>query len=190
MLLGLAVGAVAAAALPTPAGSPAVVPTSAVAKAGMTVEVLAKNAWIDTGFPRPRGSDRFLHVEAKGKWAYRPDKEYEVGPSGGNLASSYARVDGQVSYPYHAKGAVKGALIGKWGKDGETFFVGERYTERGQDNDPLRGRTLYLGINDDQFDNNAGSLTVLVGDMQRIKDCGPVTSHHFDPKQGWVADRC
>jgi hypothetical protein len=190
VVLGLAVGAVAVASLPAPASSPAAAPARAVAKAARTVTVDSRQAWMDTGVSRPGGSGRFLSVTAEGKWTFRPGgSDWTVGPRGGNPASDYARVDGQESHPYHANGAVKASLIGKWGKDGETFFVGDRYSEGGLDNDPLRGRTLYLGINDDQLDNNSGSLTVLLEEFARSKDCGPVT-HHYDPANGWVADPC
>jgi uncharacterized protein (TIGR04141 family) len=57
--------------------------------------------------------------------------------------------------------------------------------ESGKDNDPLKGRTLFLGINDDGFHDNSGYLAVLVDEMQRSKDAEPPT-YHYDPANGWI----
>ena len=152
-----------------------------------TVTVRADQEWLDTGLPRPKVGN-FVRVQAAGTWNFRPGDQWTTGPQGGSVASDYMRVDGDTTMPHHGEGAVRGALIGKWGKDGETFKVGEHYTERGLTDDPFKGRTLFLGINDDGFADNSGTLSVRFGEETSARDVTAPT-YHYDPANGWIQNK-
>ncbi|MBN2005966.1 MAG: hypothetical protein JXA21_21590 [Anaerolineae bacterium] len=88
-----------------------------------------------------------LYIRAEGTWLYTPG-EYH-GPEGHR---TYLSPD---TYPINA--VPGGVLIGRFGKDGEPFYVG-----RGGTFVADREGFLYLRINDDILSDNEGYVTVEV----------------------------
>ena len=111
------------------------------------VEVRAREPFTDTGIRVRAG--QLIYVEASGevKWG----RNREDGPEGED--------DSPVNNGRPIPASPAAALIGRVGEEGrELFFIG-----RGQG--PFRMRasgTLYLGINDDTFNDNSGSFRVVV----------------------------
>ncbi len=88
-----------------------------------------------------------LYIRAEGSWLYTPG-EYH-GPEGHR---TYRSPD---TYPINA--VPGGVLIGRFGEDGEPFYVGRSGTFVAD-----REGFLYLRINDDILSDNEGYVTVEV----------------------------
>lgn len=86
-----------------------------------------------------------LYMRAEGQWLYTPG-EYH-GPEG---HKKYRSPD---TYPIN--GVPGGVLIGRFGEDGEPFYVGSGGTFMAD-----REGYLYLRINDDILSDNEGFVTV------------------------------
>lgn len=111
-----------------------------------TVDVTAGEPWTDTGLEVRAGQELYFSPEGTIIWA----AGREDGP-GGEADSPY---DTRRPIP----GRPAGGLIGRIGTGDDYFFIG---TDRG----PYRVRTpgrLFLGINDDYFEDNAGSFHVTI----------------------------
>lgn len=110
------------------------------------VNVSAREAWTDTG------------VEVRGgqQISFRADGEVRWGPNRRDGAAGERNSPRNVARPLPDRPAA--ALIGRVGENGDPFFIGD-------DQSALRMRgsgRLYLGINDDFFGDNTGSLRVVV----------------------------
>jgi hypothetical protein len=110
------------------------------------VNVTAREPWTDTG------------VEVRGgqQISFRADGEVRWGPNRRDGAAGERNSPRNVARPLPDRPAA--ALIGRVGENGDPFFIGDDQT-------PLRMRgsgRLYLGINDDFFGDNTGSLRVVV----------------------------
>jgi hypothetical protein len=110
------------------------------------VNVSAREAWTDTG------------VEVRGgqQISFRADGEVRWGPNRRDGAGGERNSPRNVARPLPDRPAA--ALIGRVGENGDPFFIGD-------DQSALRMRgsgRLYLGINDDFFGDNTGSLRVVV----------------------------
>jgi len=110
------------------------------------VNVTAREPWTDTG------------VEVRGgqQISFRADGEVRWGPNRRDGAGGERNSPRNVARPLPDRPAA--ALIGRVGENGDPFFIGD-------DQSALRMRgsgRLYLGINDDFFGDNTGSLRVVV----------------------------
>ena len=110
------------------------------------VNVSAREPWTDTG------------VEVRGgqQISFRADGEVRWGPNRRDGAAGERNSPRNVARPLPDRPAA--ALIGRVGENGDPFFIGD-------DQSPLRMRgsgRLYLGINDDFFGDNTGSLRVVL----------------------------
>ena len=101
--------------------------------------IYAYREWQSTGVRVYQG-DR-VEIEAQGKWLYTPE-EYH-GPEG------HAVFPAPSFYPI--PNGPGGALIGRIGKFGQRFAVGERTTLQAREHG-----ILYLRINDDVLSDNDG----------------------------------
>lgn len=91
--------------------------------------------------------DDKVQIRARGTWLYTPG-EYH-GPQG------HERYRAPEFYPL--PDVPGGALIGRIGKDGEPFFVGDSFDVRAR-----RAGRLFLRIDDDVLSDNEGHVTVEV----------------------------
>jgi hypothetical protein len=134
------------AATPTPASEPA---ASGPRQLRRDFEVPANREWLDTGVDLLQGDT--LSITAEGTIHYTSAKT--CGPDGGE------RTWGDLLRALHVNDAGRGALIGLIGQPGvaRAFFIGSR----GEFKVEQTGR-LYLGINDDNYQNNEGSYQVHV----------------------------
>ena len=111
-------------------------------------KVPAKSDWLDTGIEVNEG--QILVIDSNGRilWNLK-DKKY-CDPDG---AVPYTRW-GNKPLP----GASTGALIGKIGEDdGECFFIGKN-----KEIHAFKSGRLFLGINDDNTQNNEGLYRVRI----------------------------
>jgi hypothetical protein len=109
------------------------------------VNVSAREAWTDAG----------IEVRGGQQISFRADGEVRWGPSRRDGAGGERNSPRNTGRPLPDRPAA--ALIGRVG-NGDPFFIGD-------DQSPLRMRgsgRLYLGINDDVFADNTGSLRVVV----------------------------
>lgn len=108
--------------------------------------IVANNAWSDTGIDVSSGQN--VYFEASGEIRWGPNRR--AGPAGeGNSPNNPAR-----PMP-NRPGA---SLIGRIGDSQDYFFVGD-------DRNAIRVRNsgrLYLGINDDNLQDNTGYFRVIV----------------------------
>jgi hypothetical protein len=111
-----------------------------------TIAVTASEPWTDTGLELRAGQELFFSPEGSLIWS----AGHEDGP-GGEAGSPQDN-----RRPIPARPA--GGLIGRIGTGNDYFFIG---TDRG----PYRVRTpgrLFLGVNDDYFEDNAGGFRVTI----------------------------
>ena len=108
--------------------------------------VTAGEPWTDTGLELRAGQDLYFSPEGMVIWS----AGHEDGP-GGEANSPY---DTRRPIP----GRPAGGLIGRIGTGADTFFIG---TDRGPYRVRVPGR-LFLGINDDYFEDNAGRFHVTI----------------------------
>jgi hypothetical protein len=110
------------------------------------VNVSAREPWTDAG----------IEVRGGQQISFRADGEVRWGPNRRDGAGGERNSPRNTSRPLADRPAA--ALIGRVGENGDPFFIGD-------DQSPLRMRgsgRLYLGINDDFFGDNTGSLRVVV----------------------------
>ena len=110
------------------------------------VNVSAREPWNDTG----------IEVRGGQQISFKADGEVRWGPNRRDGAAGERNSPRNTGRPLPDRPAA--ALIGRIGENGDPFFVGD-------DQSPLRMRgsgRLYLGINDDVFTDNTGSLRVVV----------------------------
>ncbi len=114
-----------------------------------TVEVPADQEWVDTGLHLHEGD--VLRISATGTIHYTSSKT--CGPDGGERDwKDFLR-------PLPVNDVGRGALIGKMGEEGvvQAFFVGENAEFTAE-----RAGRLFLGINDDNYQNNSGRFQATV----------------------------
>jgi len=110
------------------------------------VNVTARDPWTDTG----------IEVRGGQQVSFRADGEVRWGQNRRDGAGGERNSPRNIGRPLPDRPAA--ALIGRVGENGDPFFIGD-------DQSPLRMRgsgRLYLGINDDVFNDNTGSLRVVV----------------------------
>ena len=107
-----------------------------------TLDVPADRVWSDTGVDLESGE--MFSLLASGSVNFGP---HSTGP-GGYLPPDYDQYN-VVSCSEHA------GLIGKIGQSGEPFFIGAEGVSVA-----TAAGTLYLGVNDNDTDNNSGSFAV------------------------------
>jgi hypothetical protein len=110
------------------------------------VNVTAREPWTDAGVDVRAGQEIYFRADGEVRW----------GPNRRDGAAGERNSPRNVSRPLPDRPAA--ALIGRVGENGDPFFIGD-------DQSPLRMRgsgRLYLGINDDFFGDNTGSLRVVV----------------------------
>jgi hypothetical protein len=108
------------------------------------IDVTGQTPWTDSGIDVTRGDS--LRFDAQGQVTFGGDAL--AGPAGGPLKGQH--------YPVQSAGVA--ALIGKVGSNGSPFLIGDN---RNAISMPATGR-LFLGINDDVFNDNSGSYKVTV----------------------------
>ncbi|HEX9779931.1 MAG TPA: alkaline phosphatase family protein [bacterium] len=146
-------------------------PPAVAAGEPVRVEVPADRAWTATGIVLDPGTP--LHVEARGRarmvgmrlwdWLTGLRVDRKVGPEGTYVwprRLSRPGHDGGAGFPLPS--VTRGpwpayALIGKIGADGPPFYVGARY-----DGTASRSGELWLGVNDDDPEDNGGAFDVTV----------------------------
>lgn len=117
--------------------------------------IYAYRDWQSTGIRIDRG-DR-VKIAASGQWLYTPDEFH--GPAG------HARFPAASFYPI-SRGA-GGALIGRIGRSGSRFIVGDGVNMQAREHG-----ILYLRINDDILSDNDGSVAVQI-DVTETEDSLP-----------------
>ena len=115
-----------------------------VGTAGDIIPVSATERWTDTGLTVRAGDS--ISVEADGTIQMSGDRNDTAAPAGGRRSAPDALV----------RNAPAGILIARIG-NGAPFAVGARRTMRA----PVSGR-LYLGVNDDYLEDNAGQFNAMV----------------------------
>jgi hypothetical protein len=116
----------------------------AVGTAGDIIPVSATERWTDTGLTARAGDS--ITIEADGTIQMSGDRGDTAEPAGARRTAPGALV----------RNAPAGTLIARIG-NGTPFAVGTRRTMRA----PASGR-LYLGVNDDYLEDNAGQFNVMV----------------------------
>jgi hypothetical protein len=111
-----------------------------------TIEVTGSEPWTDTGLEVRPGQELYFSPEGSLIWS----AGHRDGP-GGDVDSPH---DNRRPIP----GRPGGALIGRIGSGRDYFFIG---TDRGPYRVRAPGR-LFLGINDDYFEDNSGAFRVIV----------------------------
>lgn len=109
------------------------------------IEVWAEEDWINTGYVVPNG--RLLQIDYQsGTWSPWPGSAYDgLGAGGDPLVCNIL------------PGASHAALIGRVGRHGAPFLVGNSFEQK-----IAEGGTLYLRINDSCQQDDSGSLIVRV----------------------------
>jgi hypothetical protein len=111
------------------------------------VQVLANQRWTDTGIEVRNGQTVYFSATGEVRWGPRNRRDTAAG---------------ERNSPYNASRPIpdrpSAALIGRIGEREDVFFIGA-------DTEPFRMRDsgrLYLGINDDSFEDNSGAFRVSV----------------------------
>lgn len=110
------------------------------------VNVTAREPWTDTGIDVRAGQAIYFHADGEVRW----------GPNRRDGAEGERNSPSNANRPLPDRAAA--SLIGRIGAGDDVFFIGG-------DPGPFRIRStgrLYLGINDDVFTDNTGSLQVTV----------------------------
>jgi hypothetical protein len=110
------------------------------------INVTAREPWTDTGVDVRGGQEIYLKASGEVRW----------GPNRRDDAAGEHNSPRNPNRPLPDRPAA--ALIGRVGENGDAFFIGD-------DPGPFRVRgsgRLFLGINDDNFSDNTGSLRVTV----------------------------
>ena len=132
-----------------PTGTPAAaaVGTSGSLANGRTIQVVANKQWTDTG----------IDVKAGDRVAFQASGEVQLGVQAGMTATP----DGNGSFKspsYPEPTLPGGALIGRVGTSGRPFGIGTQSQPLPM---PAAGR-LYLGVNDNELNDNNGAFNVVV----------------------------
>jgi hypothetical protein len=114
--------------------------------AGTTINVPANAAWTDTG----------ITVNAGDKVMFQASGTINYGQSAGQSASPDGAGERRANYPDPT--VPVGALIAKVGNNGKPFAIGNQRQALGM---PGSGR-LFLGINDNERQDNSGAFTVVI----------------------------
>jgi hypothetical protein len=127
------------------------------------MQVDAKQDWQDTGLRPGAQNGAYIVIRATGEWHTRPtDERYGTRNAEGMYDNTTAQYpvssEGDTNYRYSGPGGLYGQLIGKIGQNGNPFIVGSYCRIEIAGNNSTD--TLWLRINDDQLDNNWGSLDV------------------------------
>lgn len=112
-----------------------------------TVAVLADQPWIDSGLVVR--ANQSLRFEAEGRVLFSLGNQNITGPDG---------APGQAGARFPVPSMGVGGLIGKIGATGRPFAIGSKTGELRM---PATGR-LFLGVNDDHYDDNSGAFRVTV----------------------------
>ena len=110
------------------------------------VNVSAREPWTDTGIEVRPGQEIYFRADGEVRW----------GPNRRDGAAGEKNSPRNAARPLPDRAAA--ALIGRVGENGDPFFIGD-------DLSPVRTRgagRLYLGINDDFFGDNTGTLRVVI----------------------------
>jgi len=110
------------------------------------VNISALDPWTNTGVDVRTGQEIYFKASGEVRW----------GPNRRDGAGGERNSPRNLNRPLPDRAAA--ALIGRIGELGDPFFIGD-------DPGPFRARTsgrLFLGINDDVFGDNSGSLRVVV----------------------------
>ena len=118
---------------------------------GVVLDISARNMWVDTGLDVTNKNVQIKYES--GKWSHDGAESHFCDGEGFIPEAQDFR---DVIPKLLLTNAPLGALVGKTG--GDPFFVGNSYEDR-----PGAGH-LYLSINDNpnSFDDNAGSLRIVV----------------------------
>jgi Ca2+-binding EF-hand superfamily protein len=119
--------------------------------AGSFVTVDSRSAWVDTGIDVRRGDVIMFEV----------DGEVQLSSNANDVAGAGGHISGRRAANAPLGSAPAGALLARIGNQG-IVVVGDRRSLRA----PSAGR-LYLGVNDDHYDDNSGSFRVMVDVRQR-----------------------
>ena len=110
------------------------------------VNVTARQPWTDTGIEVRRGQEIYFDADGEVRW----------GPNRRDGAAGERNSPSNPGRPLPDRPAA--SLIGRVGDGNDIFFIGA-------DPGPFRMRSggrLYLGVNDDVFEDNTGTLRVTV----------------------------
>ncbi len=119
-----------------------------LASRGTLFDVHADRVWQDTGVQVTPG-DQITIVQVNGEWTY-----WEAGPERFDANGDVREGPQEGS---ELPSASLGSLIGRIGEDGEPFLV-----ERWRTFTATAEGTLYLAMNDGDYNDNAGYITVMI----------------------------
>ena len=126
--------------------SPGVDAPRAVATTGQEIRVEGRERWTDT----------LINVRAGDMLVFDAEGTVRLSDNSNDVASAGGVLSGRRAADAPFANQTAGALIGRIG-NGSAFFVGNRRSIRA----PATGR-LYLGVNDDYLEDNAGDFQVRV----------------------------
>jgi hypothetical protein len=118
----------------------------------ITVAVPANKAWTNTHVEVQQGATISFRATGQINWGMGEDA---VAGPGGSTTRLRPRVGRYRKYPVQTIGA--GGLIGKIGKDGPKFAVGESLTMTA-----TASGAVFLGINDNSYGDNSGEFQVTI----------------------------
>jgi len=137
-------------------------PSNAVATSGSTanlqaptgngITVSGKHAWTATGMTVRKGET--LNFNATG--------EIQLSGDASDIASAYGAKSGRKATNSALPNVLAGALIGRVGSNGQPFAIGTGVPVTM----PANGQ-LFLGVNDDGFDDNVGEFRVEITRQNR-----------------------
>ncbi|NQT85439.1 DUF1080 domain-containing protein, partial [bacterium] len=141
----VSLGLVVSSGMPAaPAGPAATLPTRTPKQ--VTVTVPGKAAWLDSGVDLTKG--RRYAFTATGKWWHGTGAHSHFGPAGNK-----SRASDEFPIP----GVQELVLLGRIGRQGKPFIIGERLRL-----DPEESGRLYMQMNDTDTSDNSGSLQVTI----------------------------
>jgi hypothetical protein len=126
--------------------SPAIDAPRAVATTGQEIRVEGRERWTDT----------LINVRAGDTLVFDADGTVRLSDNSNDVANAGGVLSGRRAANAPFSNQTAGALIGRIG-GGSAFFVGNQRSVRA----PATGR-LYLGVNDDYLQDNAGDFQVRV----------------------------
>jgi hypothetical protein len=138
----------------------------AISQARLSVPIDVTVPWNDTGISIAAGDDLTISSSGTFNWGQNCTSNCTASPNGEPWSN--CKND---TLTFSAPGLSCWSLVGKIGENGAPFEVGTSITIEG----PASGE-LYLGINDNYYQDNSGSLTATISSSESAIDATPGVS--------------